>query len=89
MCPRHQPSNEEEEQKNCCENESEYHKLEQDQQVQTFDFELVHPEFLIAAIRVFFNLEDPFVQNESHQYLTYRPPIVPSDIVVSFQRFLC
>lgn len=88
-CPRHQPTGEEEEKKNCCENETEYFKLDQDQQVQTFDFELINPKFFIAAVTVFFNLENTFAQNENHQYLTDRPPIVEIDILILTQRFLC
>jgi len=77
------------EKKDCCENESEYYQLDQDQQVQTFDFELINPIFLTAVIAVFLNHEGPSAQKDSPQFLTYRPPIVSEDIVVSLQRYLC
>lgn len=88
-CPRHKTTAPEEEEKNCCENEVEYYKIDQDQDIQTLSFELLNPNFLQAFIAVFIQPFTAFAENESHQFLTYRPPIVSKDIVVAFQRFLC
>ncbi len=75
-------------QKGCCKTEFEYFQLDQEQQIQTFEFEslnkpvqleaLVSPK--VAGLSSFYSNPIPFQ--------TYKPPIVETDISVLFQVFL-
>jgi hypothetical protein len=78
-----------EESNDCCNDESDYHKLDQDQQVQqSMQLELLKSPVLLGAIFVIFNITSPSWDTDSIEYLTYKAPIVLRDIPVLQQSFL-
>lgn len=73
----------------CCNDQSDYHKLDQDQQVQqSMQLELIKNPVLLGAIFVIFNITLPSWNTDSNKYLTYQPPVVFRDIPVLQQSFL-
>lgn len=77
------------EDKNCCNNESEYLKADQDLINYSFEVEQVKPLLFLAAYAYAF-LESPsFDQEASINYTHYRPPIIVYDRQVHLQTFLC
>ena len=93
-CPMHQKlkacknHNEEKEDKNCCQTESEYFVLDQDQQIQNFEFQSLNYPVLIASILVAFNHNLPVVHKVCLHYLNYKPPLIVCDWQPTLQRFL-
>jgi len=73
---------------NCCDNTSDYYKLDQDQQLSSFDFKSFESPYLIATLWVVFNLEASKTDSKSIDYLNYKPPLIGCDLPVDFQSFL-
>lgn len=73
---------------NCCKNTSEYYKLDQDQQLSSFDFKAFATPHLIASLWIVLNLELPVIDDKSNDYLNYKPPLIVSDLPVDLQTFL-
>ena len=74
---------------NCCDNERTYYKLDQDQQVQTFELNnLLKNPVLLSVIFVALNIDFPTVDKQTRHFLTYKPPIVSKDIPLLLQTFL-
>lgn len=74
--------------KNCCENKTFHFQSDQDQQIQTFDFQITQPAQLFLAVYV-----ELFFTNSSNNkdiiaFTRYKPPIIPRDILVLIQSFL-
>jgi hypothetical protein len=73
---------------NCCNNTSEYYKLDQDQQLISFDFKAFNTPQIIATLWIVLNLELPIETTKSIHYLNYKPPLIVSDLPVDLQTFL-
>ena len=74
--------------KNCCENKTKFFHSDQDQQIQTFDYELTQPLqlFTVAFINAFFI--NSGIEKEILAFTRYKPPILQKDIPVLIQSFL-
>ncbi len=89
-CPMHSSKKKSscEEKKDCCNSESEFIKLDIDQQITSFEFQkLLTPT--LATILVFsYNLD--FSEHESSpvHFKNYKPPLIVCDYSVSLQTFL-
>ncbi len=73
---------------NCCNNTSDYYKLDQDQQLSSFDFKAFDHIALVATLWIVFNLDLPKFDAKTIQYLNYKPPLITSDLPVDLQTFL-
>ena len=73
---------------NCCKNTSKYYKLDQDQQLSSFDFKLFSQPDFIATLWIIFNFEISKTDSKSAQYLNYKPPLIVCDLPVDLQTFL-
>lgn len=93
-CPKHQQlkacknHNGEEEDKDCCNTESEYIALDQDQQIQNFEFQALNYPALVATIFVVLNIDFPTTDNANLHYLNYKPPLIVCDFPPVLQTFL-
>lgn len=94
-CPMHQKlktcenhGEGEEEDKDCCNTESEYIALDQDQQLQNFEFQHLNYPALVATIFVVFNIDLPITDNANLHYLNYKPPLIVCDFPPFLQTFL-
>lgn len=89
-CPMHQSKNSSgcEEKKGCCDNETEFVKLDIDQDIVSFEYQKLQiPQ--LATILVFatdFNLEET-ITSPVH-FKNYKPPLIVCDVPVSLQTFL-
>lgn len=74
--------------KGCCENKTKFFHSDQDQQIQTFDYELTRPFqlFIGAYINAFFISSG--IEKEILAFTRYKPPIIQRDIPVLIQSFL-
>jgi len=88
VCPHHQKAETEEEKNNCCENESEFLKLDQDLQVENFDFASLKKPLQLAVVMIALTIELPSTESTNPHYLSYKPPIVCDDLPVVLQSFL-
>ena len=92
-CPFHNPpqddDGEESHKKGCCEDESEYVKVEDEQLSSSFQFELHLNQVLIATIFVALQIELPSLDSQTIHYLNYKPPLIVCDLPVRLQTFLC
>lgn len=74
---------------NCCDNETEYVKAEQDLINCSFEISDTKPFDYLVSFAVAF-LEDPTIKTtEQVAYTKYRPPILVYNRPVLFQSFLC
>lgn len=73
---------------NCCDDDTDYHKLDQNQQIESFQLELLKNPVLLSTIFVILNIELPSVDANTLHQTTYQPPIVCEDIPVLLQTFL-
>ena len=94
-CPMHQRlkacgnhEGEEKDDKNCCSTESEYIALDQDQQLQNFEFQHLNYPALLATIFLVFNIDLPTTDNANLHYLNYKPPLIVCDFPPVLQTFL-
>ena len=94
-CPKHQQvkacknhENSDEKDKNCCQNESEYFALDQDQQSVNNDLKLVDYQHLTAISPVVSSfLKNPLFLHKT-AFLNYKPPLIVCDKRVTLQTFL-
>ena len=85
-CPFHQK--EAPEKKGCCHDESEYFKLEQEQQFELVSFELPdHTGPLALPSTLIIDL--PQIDKKNLHYLNYKPPLLVCDLPLRLQTFLC
>lgn len=75
--------------KNCCDDETEYVKIDQEQIHQHFEIDTSVPPVFLAAFVETFLLEHPTNDQASQNYIHYRPPIIVCDQPVVLQTFLC
>lgn len=94
-CPMHQKlkacgnhDGTEKDDKNCCNTESEYIALDQDQQVPSFEFPPLPFPTYIATIFAVFNIDLPTFDSVSLHYLNYKPPLIVCDFPPVLQTFL-
>lgn len=73
----------------CCENEKEYFKLEQDQQIQYVEFKELNVPSALPLFIVRANIFENSSEQKLVHYLNYKPPLLVYDVPVLFQRFLC
>ena len=89
-CPMHQSKGPVpcDEKKDCCNDKSEFVKLDIDQEITSMELlEIKKP--VCSAIEIFpdsFNQEDP--ETYPIHYLNYKPPLIVCDLPVSLQTFL-
>ena len=73
---------------NCCNNTSDYYKLDQDQQLSSFDFKAFNSPQLVAVLWILTNLNLPATYSKSTDYLNYKPPLIVCNLPVDLQTFL-
>ncbi len=73
---------------NCCNNTSEYHKLDLDQQISSFDFKSFDDPYFIGVLWLAMNFKLSTNDSKSIDYLNYKPPLIISDLSVDLQTFL-
>lgn len=73
---------------NCCSNKLFHFQLDQDKQVQTFDFTVSQElhQFVASFVTVFFS--NNLIKTEPPLFVNYRPPPIIRDIPVLVQSFL-
>lgn len=77
------------ERKDCCDDETEYLKAEEDQIVSTFEWELKKPvPVLLAACHPMIKAAESAERQLLH-YLNYKPPLIVYDLSLRLQTFLC
>ncbi len=91
-CPMHQQNKHceaptPEDEKDCCDNSTEYFKNDHEQQ---FEFSVLEwsPQ-LTAALLSISPLDLPGTDRRTVEYLNYKPPLLVCDRPVSLQTFLC
>lgn len=90
-CPMHQAQTSNtscEEKKGCCSNESEFVKLNTDQEITSFEFQKIQmPVFVTLLV---FGYHINYIEPESTpvHYQNYKPPLIVCDLPVSLQTFL-
>jgi hypothetical protein len=72
----------------CCNKVSDYYKLDQDQQLSSFEFKAFDNLKLIASLWIVLNFELPTIDNRSIQNFNYKPPLLFRDFPVVLQTFL-
>ncbi|PHI21214.1 hypothetical protein CEQ90_04120 [Lewinellaceae bacterium SD302] len=90
-CPFHPPVEEDKEEptrKDCCEDESEIIKLDEDIEVPQFDLDLPEYQQLVAVLLVTAELFSSGSDSKTLHYLNYKPPLIVRDLPVSLQTFL-
>lgn len=91
-CPMHLAKGcempEQQDERDCCDDESEFVKLEQDQQVQSLTVDLLKHPVTLVAIFVALKLQLPSQDARTISYLNYKPPLIVCDLSVSLQTFL-
>ena len=90
-CPMHSSETHhgEKESKGCCDDETEYLKSETDQIATTSEVEINVNPVLLSALLVALQIELPSIDDQSLQYLHYKPPLIVCDLPVRLQTFLC
>ena len=78
-----------EEEEGCCHNESNYYKLDQDQQTQITGVEVTERVATWNAIVPALHINLPSFDKQSLPYLNYSPPLIIYDRQVWLQSFLC
>lgn len=82
-------SEEGEDGKNCCDSHAQYFKSDTEKQTQTVELKQLKNPVLLSAIFVVFNIKLPSFETAQVNFLTYKPPIVCTDILILLQTFLC
>lgn len=80
---------EQKEKKNCCHNEPDFYKLDQDQQLLKVEFKPFKSLLTWHAIIPHTQLRVALPNNRSLRYLNYIPPPIVFDRQVRLQTFLC
>ena len=71
--------------KSCCNNKTVHIQSDQDQAIQSFEFEMSQ-QFLSAYVGAFFYIDG--FEKESSSFALYKPPLISRDIPVLTQSFL-
>ena len=74
--------------KDCCENKTINLDADQDQQLQTVDFELTKQTELFLTAFVFTFYQNDLINARNIDYSRYRPPLIIRDIPILIQSFL-
>jgi hypothetical protein len=89
-CPMHAAMDQDqEESKNCCDDETEYVKADQEQINQSFEVDASAPLIFLASFIQTFLTDHPTTDKASIDFFNYRPPIIVFDQPVVLQTFLC
>lgn len=75
--------------KNCCQNEPSFHKLDQDQKIEEINFKSIEFPVVTHAFIVLANKPHLIIDKHSIQYFSYTPPPIIKDHQVWFETFLC
>lgn len=91
-CPMHQASgcegHEKGEKRGCCDDRTDYYKADNIQEGKYFQLPLLKAPAFMAVLPARHIVALPAVDEHTLHYLTYRPPIVCSDLPVLLQSFL-
>lgn len=88
-CPFHPTSDKEQPEKNdCCDDESEIIKLDEEIEIPQFDLELPEHQQLVAVLLVTADLLSFSSDKKTLHYLNYKPPLIVRNLPVSLQTFL-
>ena len=80
---------EDSENKNCCNNETVILKLDQDQQINSFEIILNGPmKWFVSAFSYVFMADLMMPAKTTKDPFKLKPPLIPRDICVLFQRFI-
>ena len=88
-CPMHSSPEDENPEKGCCDDETEYVKVDEEQQIQPSEINIQVNPVLMSVLFVTLNLDWPSLDKQSIHYLNYKPPLIVCDLPVSLQTFLC
>ena len=95
-CPHHQKMAEKEplnpgcslDKKDCCQNKLQHFQSDEDQKMQSANFELnLQLQSFIVAFTVAFFV-DTFIESDHPAFALYKSPLIPRDIPVLFESFL-
>ncbi len=90
-CPFHQMHancQDEEGENDCCEDESDFIKLEQDQQITNPELPISNLPITLSTVFIVFDIDFTSLSDNYLQYLIYKPPIVCDNIPALLQTFL-
>ncbi len=91
-CPMHQADgcngHEKGEKRGCCDDRTDYYKADEAQDGKYFQPLLLKAPAFTAALPLRLSIVIPTTDKHTLRYLTYRPPIVCSDLPVLLQSFL-
>ncbi len=89
-CPMHasKKSSSCEEKKDCCNDETEYVKLDIDQEISSFKLPKISSPVFIAILVFCYSLDYDGPELSPVHYLNYKPPLIVCDIPSSLQIFL-
>ncbi|MEZ5040192.1 MAG: hypothetical protein R2828_09875 [Saprospiraceae bacterium] len=92
-CPMHSAGindhQNKDEKKGCCDDETEYIKLDEEQIPPSVDMNFLDHLTLLPVLFVALQLELPSLDARSLHYLHYKPPLIVYDLSVSLQTFRC
>lgn len=89
-CPMHSAPNQDgKESKDCCDDQSELIKLEQEQQFPSPNLDLQLPIPAPLIIPATSSWPNAVLERHSRDYLRYKPPVLVCDRTVLLQAFLC
>lgn len=77
------------EQKNCCDDEVDFVKLDQEFQTESFQIQLQNDPVLLGIISLALRLSVSEEASSPTHFLNYKPPLLVCDFPVSLQTFLC
>ena len=89
-CPMHQSGSSTpcEEKKDCCNNESEFVKLDTDQEVTTFNLPDINLPVFTSILVFILNKQPIEPEIAPVHFLNYKPPLIFSDVPATLQTFL-
>lgn len=79
----------EKERKDCCDDQTEYLKVEEDQILPSFEIDL---QKIIPVITIAYLSKKSMayiIDRLTTHYLNYKPPLIVCDLSIRFQTFLC
>ena len=77
------------EKKDCCNNEVELIKLEEDAVSKSYDILLQENHLFLGLITLAINPDISEIETRQNHYHNYKPPLLVCDFTVSLQTFLC
>ena len=75
--------------KGCCDTETDFVKVDDDQVEASLEFNLSDYPVLFAALVIFADFSLVNEDDKSRHYFTYKPPLLVCDLPLSLQAFLC